>query len=87
MTLPEIEEAILQILNSFKSPIPAHQIDDMKQLCRAGEPGIALENFATQLVEYGVGIPTAMIDRLEALGNAMGLDEKYWRWLREQAGV
>jgi hypothetical protein len=55
----------------------------MKELCRAGEPGIALENFATQLVEYEVEVPETLIAELESLGDAMGLDKKYWQWLRE----
>lgn len=83
MTLPGIEAAILALLDGFESPIPAYQIEEMRDLCRSGEPGIALENFATQLVEYEVPIKANMIDQMEALGNAMGLDQKYWGWLRE----
>ena len=83
MTLPEIEAAVLALLDGFESPIPAYQIDEMRDLCGSGEPGIALENFATQLVEYEVPIAAVMLEQMEALGNAMGLNQKYWAWLRE----
>jgi hypothetical protein len=85
MNANELEAALLDLLNSFESPIPAHQIKDMKELCCAGEAGIALENFATQLVEYDVHVPSSFVDRLEKIGNAMNLDQKYWTWLREVA--
>jgi hypothetical protein len=83
MTADEIEGALLKLLDGFESPIAAYQIQDMKDLCRAGEAGIALENFATQLVEYDVHVPSGFVDQLETIGNAMGLDQKYWTWLRE----
>lgn len=83
MTANEIEGALLKVLDGFESPIPAHQIQDMKDLCRAGEAGVALENFATQLVEYDVRVSRALVDQLETLSSAMGLDRKYCAWLRE----
>jgi hypothetical protein len=83
MTADEIEGALLELLDGFESPIPAYQIQDMKDLCRAGEAGVALENFATQLVEYNVPVSPGFVDRLETIGSAMALDQKYWTWLRE----
>ena len=83
MTPAEIESALLNFLDGFESPIAAYQIQDMKDLCRAGEAGIALENFATQLVEFDVPVSMDFVDHLEKLGNAMGLNQKYWTRLRE----
>lgn len=81
--LQEIEKRLSAILLAFRGPIPADQLQDMRELCAAGEPGVALENFASQLYEYEIRVDPAMIDELEALGNAMNLDRKYWEFLRK----
>jgi hypothetical protein len=77
-TLAEIETRLLAILSAFQGPIPLDQLQDMRELCTAGEPGIALENFASQLYEYEVRVDPATLNELEALGNAMKLDPSYW---------
>lgn len=55
----------------------------MQELCKAGEPGIALENFAEQLYEYRVRVEPKMIEEMEALGAEMGMDPAAWVQLRE----
>lgn len=85
--LEHIEARLLALLLAFDaldSSIPPHQLKDMKELCAAGEPGIALENFATQLDEYDVRVDAKMIDEMECLGNEMALDPNYWKWLRSR---
>jgi len=82
--LQEIETRLSALLASFDGPIPAYQLEDMKALCKAGEPGVALENFATQLDEYEIPISPGVFDEIELLGRAMGLDSKYWVALRDR---
>jgi hypothetical protein len=55
--VPGIESRLAEIFNEFLNLIPAEQIAEMLALVRAGEPGVALENFCTQLVEYSVAVP------------------------------
>ena len=56
----------------------------MRELCRAGEAGVALENFTTQLDEYEVFISPNMLEKIEQLGYAMGLDPMYWMRRRDR---
>jgi len=84
MKLDEIEKRLLLVLTAFQGPIPAYQLDDMRDLCRAGEPGVALENFATQLDEYSVPIRKELFEEIATLGKAMNLDPKYFAPLRER---
>ena len=53
----------------------------MLGLVRAGEPGIALENLCTQLFEFDAVIPLDLRERLERLGEKMGIASEYWRRL------
>ncbi len=82
MTAAEIEARLLALLVTFDGPIPPDQLQDMRELCRAGEAGVALENFTTQLDEYEVFISPNMLEEIEQLGRAMGLDSVYWMRLR-----
>jgi len=55
----------------------------MRALVSAGEPGVALENYLTQLFEYEVTIPPELLAEFRALGDAMGINKKYWSvWCR-----
>jgi hypothetical protein len=47
----------------------------------AGEPGVALENFCTQLYEYDIPVLAEVLDELRLLGRSMGLEERYWTLL------
>ena len=64
MELAEVEKRLLVVLTAFDGPIPAYQLDDMRDLCRAGEPGVALENFATQLDEYSIPLKKELLDEI-----------------------
>jgi hypothetical protein len=81
--LQAIEQRLLGVLAGFDGLIPSDELSDMRDLCRAGEPGVSLENFVTQLTEYEVQVSPAVAAELESLSKAMGLDPKYSDWLRE----
>jgi hypothetical protein len=84
MDLRQIEARLHRLLSLHGAGLPSEQIEEMKRLVAAGEPGIALENYCTQLVEYDLSpLPLDIVAELEDLGRAMGIDEKYTKRLRQ----
>jgi hypothetical protein len=78
----EIEAKVLEAIDGAAQLLPANELEEMKQLVRAGEPGVALENLATQLFEYDAAATPALIDLIESVGTTMGINSKYWMRLR-----
>lgn len=82
MNLRQIEEQLLTVIEQCKAlGVPASELDDMSALNRAGEPGVALENLCTQLLEHRAAVPAEILQSLQRLGLAMGINEKYWKRL------
>jgi hypothetical protein len=71
MELIEIQRRLERLLNQIGGDLPPEQIEDMKELVQPGEPGVALENFCTQLFEYEVPVSLAVVAELEELGRAL----------------
>ena len=83
MTLEEIEQRLLVLLDQCDDlGIPADRLLDMKDLTRHREPGIALENLCSELDEYDIAVPPALLAGLRELGTAMRIDEGYWTRLK-----
>ncbi len=79
MSTTEIEARVASVVEQCRQfGIPEVELVEMLALAKAGEPGIALENLCTQLFEYDAVVPTAVVNELKGLGDAMGLNEKYW---------
>jgi hypothetical protein len=78
MITTPLETRVLGVLAVCRGLLPDEQLDEMGQLVRAGEPGVALENLSTQLYEYDVPVEQATLEQIESLGKTMGLDPKYW---------
>ena len=87
MNLQEIEKRLLAILEEAGPLLPKNELDEMLELVRAGEPGIGLENFCTQLLEYEVELPHVMLAEVANLGRAMGIQARYWERLKERPVV
>jgi hypothetical protein len=68
-----VEERLARVLGRVSGLLPDDQLQEMRQLVQAGEPGIALENLCTQLYEYDVSVPAELAAELEALAEAMGI--------------
>ena len=81
MDLAEIENRLKQLLPKYRETIPAGQIEDMIELVSAGEPGIALENFCTQLYEYSIKVDDEDLNTIILLGKAMKIDPEHWEGL------
>lgn len=82
MRREEIESGLVRVIDALRGHLPAEQAQDMLDLTRAGEPGVALENLCTQLAEYEVAISLPLYDQIRLLGKAMQLDETYWVGLK-----
>lgn len=78
MIAAPLEPRVLRVIAMCRGLIPHEQLDEMDGLVRAGEPGVALEHLSTQLYEYDAILDKAILEQIELLGKAMGLDPKYW---------
>jgi hypothetical protein len=78
MDLREIEERLERLLSNAKAWLPERELEDMLSLVRAGEPGVALENFCTQLEEYDIAVPHDVAVELRELASAMGMRSSRW---------
>lgn len=78
MDLRHIEKRLENILAKAKGWLPDRELADMGALVRAGEPGVALENFCTQLEEYDVVVPLEIAVELRSLASAMGMPVSPW---------
>lgn len=79
--LTKTEAELQAILIQAANLLHQDQIDDMTALVRAGEPGVALENFCSQLFEYDIAVPVEMVNVISRLGSEMGIAPKYWERL------
>jgi hypothetical protein len=77
-----LDTRVLGVIAMYRGLVPQEQLDEMDQLVRAGEPGVALENLTTHLYEYDVAVEQGTFEEIESLSKAMGLDPKYWARLR-----
>ena len=78
MDLRPIEKRLEDVLGRAKGWLPDGELADMLALVRAGEPGIALENFCTQLEEYDVVVPSEIAIELQSLASIMGMPVSPW---------
>jgi hypothetical protein len=81
MDLLEIERRLAIVISKASGWLPESQLDDMRSLNEAGEPGVALENLCVQLYEYDIQVSEEVWDELKLLGSAMGVKEDYWEIL------
>jgi hypothetical protein len=73
-----IEQRLEQVLSNANGWLPEHELEDMRSLIKAGEPGIALANFCTQLEEYDIAVPPAVAVELQNLASAIGMAVSRW---------
>ena len=86
-TLPQIESRVAALLERASSFFPTNEVNDIVDLIRHGEPGVALENFCEQLYEREVRVPSAILTEIAVLGEAMGMKSRYWEMLTETRPV
>jgi hypothetical protein len=78
MDMQVIEVRLDRLITKASTGIPPSEVAEMIALVRAGEPGVALENFCTQLKEYEVVLPPGVADELRTLALAMGMTIPKW---------
>jgi hypothetical protein len=75
------EELIASLRAAFielEGRLPKADTQNVWELIDAGEPGVALENLCTQLYEFDVPVPQAVLERITAAGEAMHLAPDLW---------
>ena len=77
MDLRAIEDELARAIGLFRGKLPDNQIQDMIDLAKAGEPGIAFENLCTQLYEYDVIVDKETLESLRNIGKSMNIDTRY----------
>jgi len=82
MDLLEIERRLKALVLRFTGNIEQKRIAMILEDIGYGEPGIALENYCTNLYDNEVNVPDDIIKELRTLGTAMRLDPDYWESLR-----
>ena len=78
MNLRDVEERLAVVLNNATGWLPAEQLADMELLAKSGEPGVALENFCTQLEEYDVAVPADVARELREIAGMMSMKVSSW---------
>lgn len=78
MNFDELIHLVRAIVIDTEGHLPASDTQNAWELVDAGEPGVALENLCTQLFEYDIVVPQALLGRIAAAGEAMGLDADLW---------
>jgi hypothetical protein len=76
------EQETLQLTESCATLLPSSDVENIRGLAKAGEWGVALENLATQLFEYDVGVPAEFAKRYVTIATSIGLDPKYAELVR-----
>jgi hypothetical protein len=79
---PEIEQRLLKLFEKDPGMLPRDELTQMIKLVQAGEPGVGLENYCTQLYEYEVKVSIDIIREIAQLGSAMGINARYWERLK-----
>jgi hypothetical protein len=78
MDLRIIEKRLALVLKNASGRLPAEQLAEMLSLVNAGEPGVALENFCTQLEEYDIVLPDYAVHELQDIAAVMGMKLPPW---------
>jgi hypothetical protein len=73
-----LEQKFQVVCKELSNSFTATEILDIQILIDAGELGVAFENFCTQLDERDVICSLDQINRLAAIGTAMGIRPIYW---------
>ena len=64
---PEFDRRLHRVADAFVGTMPEKEVADFHFLIDAGEPGVGLENFCTQLDEYHVPVDADVL-RLNSAG-------------------
>ncbi len=81
MNTEQMETKLLTIIDGFSGQIPSEQLQDMQELVKSGERGIALENLCTQLYEYDIAVARDALAQIREIGQEMKIAPKLWEQL------
>lgn len=80
MTKPEAR--IASLLQELSVYLTEADVEQIRELLQAGEPGIALENLCTQLYEHDGECSSQQYDEIERIGRSMGISPNRWEFLK-----
>jgi hypothetical protein len=86
MDWTDVEKRMGDIVYDLEGVLRPEEIAETRELVRAGECGIALENLCTQVSEHGISISRRSALAVAELGNLMGLDPGNWEDLSIDTG-
>jgi hypothetical protein len=78
MNTKDLESALSTVIVATRGILPDAELDDMLELVTAGEPGVALEEFCTQLEEHEAHLSGEHTATLVALAGHMGIRVPPW---------
>ena len=76
--LHQVERRLVVVLRKAAGWLPQEQLAFMESAADHGEPGVAFENFCTQIYEYDVQVPEAMVHELAELAAMMEMTLPPW---------
>jgi hypothetical protein len=82
MNSQELEIRVLKVIDACGQLVPPQRLEGTRSIANHGEPGIALENLATQLEESNAHLGEELVIEIETLARAMRLKDGPWRQLR-----
>ena len=77
MNMQYIEKNLLKIIDAFENHLPSEQLADMRNLTKAGEPGIAFESLCTQLLRVHIHVAPDVLSDIRTLGLAMTIKPNF----------
>ncbi len=77
-----LRKRLYRVFNSVAEPFPAGvQVAELKQDAEAGEEGLALEMFCSQLYEYEIVVSAEVRQEIEQIGTMLGIEARHWQIL------
>lgn len=80
--MDSLRDQLLEIVKAFESVLPSERAATIRGLVRSGEEGVALEVLCDNLAESDVAVSQALLDKIVAVGSALGLGPSVWQTLR-----
>ena len=76
--LTDIEQVVLEVVNACSSQLAPERVADMRDLIAYGEPGVALENVCSELIETDARVSELVYQKIVGAGVAIGLPTCTW---------
>ena len=79
--MKELERQFEVLLDELSTSLTMNDVEQIRELARANELGIAVENFCTQLYERQAVCTKEQVIRIAEIGKAIGINSSFWNIL------